>query len=179
MKARLIINPISGTGSKQGLDRYVADALSPLGWELETTYTQCHGDATRLAAEAVDMGYDAVLAAGGDGTVNETAAALCGSRTALGIIPCGSGNGLARHLGIPIDVREGVKVIHDHQPHPIDYATVNGMKFFCTFGVGFDAAVSAAFAEKKRRGMLTYLQSTFQTYAPVSYTHLTLPTIEP
>ncbi|ROT21600.1 diacylglycerol kinase family lipid kinase [Muribaculaceae bacterium Isolate-110 (HZI)] len=165
MKARLIINPISGTGSKRGLDRYVADALSPLGWELETTYTQCHGDATRLAAEAVDMGYDAVLAAGGDGTVNETAAALCGSRTALGIIPCGSGNGLARHLGIPIDVREGVKVIHDHQPHPIDYATVNGMKFFCTFGVGFDAAVSAAFAEKKRRGMLTYLQSTFQTYA--------------
>lgn len=75
MKARLIINPISGTGSKRGLDRYVADALSPLGWELETTYTQCHGDATRLAAEAVDMGYDAVLAAGGDGTVNETAAA--------------------------------------------------------------------------------------------------------
>ena len=167
MKARLIINPISGTGSKRGLDRYVADALSPLGWELETTYTQCHGDATRLAAEAVDMDYDAVLAAGGDGTVNETAAALCGSRTALGIIPCGSGNGLARHLGIPIDVREGVKVIHDHQPHPIDYATVNGMKFFCTFGVGFDAAVSEKFAKQKRRGKLSYIRSAISEY--VSY----------
>ena len=165
MKARLIINPISGTGSKEGLDRYVADRLSPLGWETETTYTQCHGDATRLAAEAVVRGYDAVFAAGGDGTVNETAAALCGSDTALGIIPCGSGNGLARHLGIPIDIREGVKIIHDHAPHAIDYATVNGMKFFCTFGVGFDAAVSAVFAEKKRRGILTYLQSTFETYA--------------
>ena len=165
MKARLIINPISGTASKAGLDRLVAEILSPAGWEFETVYTQCHGDATRLAAEAVAKGYDAVFAAGGDGTVNETADALCGSQTALGIIPCGSGNGLARHLGIPIDVREGLKVIHDESPHSIDYATVNGRKFFCTFGVGFDAAVSAAFAEKKRRGKLTYLQSTFQTYA--------------
>ena len=111
------------------------------------------------------MGYDAVFAAGGDGTINETADALCGSETSLGIIPCGSGNGLARHLGIPIDIREGVKVIHDEMPRSIDYATVNGRKFFCTFGVGFDAAVSAAFAEKKRRGKLTYIQSTFETYA--------------
>ncbi|WP_303037492.1 diacylglycerol kinase family protein, partial [uncultured Duncaniella sp.] len=72
MKARLIINPISGTASKAGLDRYVTDALSSCGWEIEVTYTQCHGDATRLAAEAVEMGYDAVFAAGGDGTINET-----------------------------------------------------------------------------------------------------------
>lgn len=165
MKARLIINPISGTGSKDGLDVCVSDMLKPLGWDIETTYTSCHGDATRLAAEAVSKGYDAVFAAGGDGTVNESAAALCGSSTALGIIPCGSGNGLARHLGIPIDIREGLKVIHDESPRCIDYATVNDMKFFCTFGVGFDAAVSAAFAEKKKRGKLTYLQSTFETYA--------------
>ncbi len=58
MKARLIINPISGTASKAGLDRYVTDALSSCGWEIEVTYTQCHGDATRLAAEAVEMGYE-------------------------------------------------------------------------------------------------------------------------
>lgn len=165
MKARLIINPISGTGSKEGLDRLVADTLSPLGWEIETTYTRAHGDATRLAAEAVALGYDAVFSAGGDGTVNESAAALCGSSTALGIIPCGSGNGLARHLSIPVDVREGLRIIASYPHRPIDYATVNGHKFFCTCGVGFDAAVSAAFAEKKRRGPLTYLQSTFQTYA--------------
>ena len=98
MKARLIINPISGTASKAGLDRYVTDALSSCGWEIEVTYTQCHGDATRLAAEAVEMGYDAVFAAGGDGTINETDDALGGSETSLGIIQCGSGNGLARHL---------------------------------------------------------------------------------
>lgn len=165
MKARLIINPISGTRSKAGLDRMVIDSLSPLGWEVEVVYTKGHGDATRLALSAIEKKCDAVLAAGGDGTINETAAALCGTGVVLGILPCGSGNGLARHLGIPIDLREGLKVIHENHPTDIDYATVNDRKFFCTCGVGFDAAVSAAFARKKTRGKFTYLQSTFETYA--------------
>lgn len=165
MKARLIINPISGTLSKAGLAEAVADALTPMGWEIETLYTRGHGDATRFARQAADNDFDVVLAAGGDGTVNETAAALCGTSTALGILPCGSGNGLARHLGIPIDPREGLKVILAGEHRPIDFATVNGRKFFCTFGVGFDAAVSAAFAQKKTRGKLKYIQSTFETYA--------------
>lgn len=165
MKARLIINPISGTRSKAGLDRMVIDSLSPLGWEVEVVYTKGHGDATRLALEAIEKKCDAVLAAGGDGTINETAAALCGTGVVLGILPCGSGNGLARHLGIPIDLREGLKVIHEDHPTDIDYATVNDRKFFCTCGVGFDAAVSAAFARKKTRGKFTYIQSTFETYA--------------
>ena len=164
-KARLIINPISGTRSKAGLDRMVMDTLSPLGWEIEVAYTKGHGDATRLAKSAIDGGCDTVLAAGGDGTINETAAALCGTGVVLGILPCGSGNGLARHLGIPIDLREGLKVILENHPSEIDYATVNGKKFFCTCGVGFDAAVSEAFAKKKTRGKLTYIQSTFETYA--------------
>lgn len=165
MKARLIINPISGTRSKAGLDRMVIDSLSPLGWEVEVVYTKGHGDATRLALSAIEKKCDAVLAAGGDGTINETAAALCGTGVVLGILPCGSGNGLARHLGIPIDLREGLKVIHEDHPADIDYATVNDRKFFCTCGVGFDAAVSAAFARKKTRGKFTYIQSTFETYA--------------
>lgn len=168
MKARLIINPISGTASKDGLDRLVIDTLSPLGWEIETTYTRAHGDATRLASEAVEAGCEAVFAAGGDGTVNEAAAALCGTPATLGIIPCGSGNGLARHLSIPVDIREGLRVISQCPRRAIDYATVNDRKFFCTCGVGFDAAVSAAFAEKKRRGPLTYIQSTIETYANYS-----------
>lgn len=173
MKVRLIINPISGTASKEGLAESVAQAVAPMGWELETVYTKCSGDATRLAAEAVAQGCEAVLAAGGDGTINETAAALCGKNATLGIIPCGSGNGLARHLGIPVDIREGIKVIARAETRSIDYATVNRKKFFCTFGVGFDAAVSEAFARKKTRGPLSYLQSTletFNTYEPELYT---------
>ncbi|MCM1162833.1 MAG: diacylglycerol kinase family lipid kinase [Muribaculaceae bacterium] len=174
MKARLVINPISGTRSKEGLDKYVLEQLSPSGWEIDTCFTHGRGDATRLALEAASAGCDAVFAAGGDGTVNEIAAALCGKQTALGIIPCGSGNGLARHLGITIDIREGVKVIAENSPHAIDYATVNDRKFFCTFGVGFDAAVSEAFAEKKKRGKLTYIQSTFETYAHYRPEHYTI-----
>lgn len=165
MKVRLIINPISGTRNKAGLDRMVIDSLSPLGWEVEVVYTKGHGDATRLALSAIEKNCDTVLAAGGDGTINETAAALCGTGVVLGILPCGSGNGLARHLGIPVDLREGLRVILENHPVDIDYATVNERKFFCTCGVGFDAAVSAAFALKKTRGKFTYLQSTFETYA--------------
>ena len=173
-KVRLIINPISGTRSKTGLDRMVIDALGPLGREVEVAYTKGHGDATRLALSAVEKGCETVLAAGGDGTINETAAALCGTGVVLGIIPWGSGNGLARHLGIPVDIKESLKIIIENHAMDIDYATVNDRKFFCTCGVGFDAAVSEAFARKKTRGKLTYIQSTFQTYANYEPEHYTI-----
>ena len=173
-KVRLIINPISGTRSKTGLDRMVIDTLGPLGREIEVAYTKGHGDATRLALSAVEKGCETVLAAGGDGTINETAAALCGTGVVLGIIPCGSGNGLARHLGIPVDIKESLKIIIENHAMDIDYATVNDKKFFCTCGVGFDAAVSEAFARKKTRGKLTYIQSTFQTYANYEPEHYTI-----
>lgn len=173
-KVRLIINPISGTRSKTGLDRMVIDTLGPLGREIEVAYTKGHGDATRLALSAVEKGCETVLAAGGDGTINETAAALCGTGVVLGIIPCGSGNGLARHLGIPVDIKESLKIIIENHAMDIDYATVNDKKFFCTCGVGFDAAVSEAFARKKTRGKLTYIQSTFQTYASYEPEHYTI-----
>ncbi len=173
-KARLIINPISGTRNKAGLDRLVTDALRPLGWDVEVAYTKGHGDATRLAGTAIEKGYETVIAAGGDGTINETAEALCGTGVVLGILPCGSGNGLARHLGIPIDIREGLKVILENHATDIDFATVNDKKFFCTCGVGFDAAVSEAFAKKKTRGKLTYIQSTFETYATYKPEHYTI-----
>lgn len=164
MKALLIINPISGTHKKDGLEAYVREQLESGGWKIDAEMTKCHGDATRLASEAVRQNYDAVLAAGGDGTVNETAAALRDTQTSLGIIPCGSGNGLARHAGIKIGIREGIDVIKENNIVAADYMTVNGRPCFCTFGVGFDAAVSEAFARKKTRGKLTYIQSTFETY---------------
>lgn len=87
MNALLIINPISGTRKKDGLARFIIDRLSPLGWNIEAVSTRCHGDATRLAAQAAADGLHAVIAAGGDGTVNEIATALCHTETNLGIIP--------------------------------------------------------------------------------------------
>lgn len=169
----LIINPISGTNSKAGLPDMVEKALAPKGYGIEVSYTTCQGDATRLARMAVDRGYGGVLAAGGDGTINETAIALCGSPVPLGIIPAGSGNGLARHIGIPVDPRLSLKVIGQGHIVDCDYGTVNGRPFFCTFGVGFDAAVSHRFARQKRRGKLSYIRSAiseYVSYHPQTYT---------
>ncbi len=172
-KALLIINPISGTGNKKGLDERVTARLSATGIDVDTVWTKAAGDATNLAREAISAGYTMVLAAGGDrplpatvaaGTVNETAAALCGSNVTLGIIPCGSGNGLARHLNIPIDVYAAIEIIANGDAMTCDHCTVNGKPFFCTFGTGFDAAVSHKFAQSKHRGKMTYVKNTFNEY---------------
>ncbi len=172
MRALLVINPIAGTSRKKGLQELVTRRFRNMGWEVDVKLTQCHGDATRLAREAVDEGYDCVIAAGGDGTVNETAAALCDTGVALGIIPCGSGNGLARHLNIPVDVKEGLKVIRQNHIVDIDYGMIGDHHFFCTCGVGFDAAVSELFASKGTRGLATYLRSVveqYRGYKPAEY----------
>ncbi|MBD5229405.1 MAG: diacylglycerol kinase family lipid kinase [Bacteroidales bacterium] len=171
--AMLIINPISGTSKKKGLDSKVEKAMRNAGYNLDVRYTGCRGDATRLAAEAVEKGYEVVLAAGGDGTVNETAQALCETPVRFGIIPSGSGNGLARHIGIPISVDGALEVVGRGIVAQCDYGTVNRHPFFCTFGVGFDAAVSHNFAKQSKRGLFTYLKSAltqYINYRPDTYT---------
>ncbi len=169
----LIINPISGTGNKKGVARMVEQRFAALGFDVDVRMTGGRGDATRLAREAVDNGYRGVLACGGDGTVNETATALCGSSTALGILPAGSGNGLARHLGIPVDVESAIGIVASDNVVACDYGTVNEHPFFCTFGMGFDAAVSHRFARQSRRGLLSYVRSAVSEYLqfrPQTYT---------
>lgn len=169
----LIINPISGTGSKKGVVETVEQAMNACGHDVDVRLTGARGDATRLAGEAARKGYYGVLACGGDGTVNETARALCSTGTALGILPAGSGNGLARHLQIPVDISLALKVITADNVVDSDYGTVNGRPFFCTFGMGFDAAVSHRFARQSRRGMLSYVKSAISEYVqyrPQTYT---------
>ncbi|MDE5625045.1 MAG: diacylglycerol kinase family lipid kinase [Muribaculaceae bacterium] len=169
----LIINPISGTGSKKGVVEMVEQAMGACGHDVDVRLTGARGDATRLAGEAAAKGYHGVLACGGDGTVNETARALCGTETALGILPAGSGNGLARHLQIPVDIAMALKVIADGNVVDSAYGTVNGRPFFCTFGMGFDAAVSHRFARQSRRGILSYVKSAISEYVqyrPQTYT---------
>ncbi|MGN0207469.1 MAG: diacylglycerol/lipid kinase family protein, partial [Muribaculaceae bacterium] len=122
------------------------------------------GHATDLAKQAIKQGYYGVLAIGGDGTINEVAAALRDSDTALGIIPNGSGNGLARHLNIPIDVKRALEEINNDRIEQFDYCMANQHPFFCTCGVGFDAHVSAKFAESKKRGPMSYLKNTLVEY---------------
>lgn len=155
-----IINPISGTASKQDADRTIKRMGERYGYEVDIRFTTGPNDATRLAREAIELGYYGVIACGGDGTVNETASALCGSSVVLGIVPMGSGNGLARHLNVPINLRGAMRVIGENRVRNCDYATANDRPFFCTFGVGFDADVTEKFSHKPKRGLTRYLQAT-------------------
>ena len=113
-----------------------------------------------------------MVAIGGDGTVNEVARAIVHSKTALGIIPCGSGNGLARHLMIPMNIKRAIGIINRDEIHELDYGLINGHPFFCTCGMGFDAFVSQKFAEAGKRGPITYVENVLREglkYEPETY----------
>lgn len=171
-KLYLIINPISGTKSKKGLDSKLVDRLEKAGFDVTVGFTGGPGDATEMARQAAAEGYDGVLACGGDGTINETAKGLLGTGVPLGILPAGSGNGLARHLGIPVDARAACDIVAKRCVRDCDYGDVNGNPFFCTFGIGFDAAVSDRFAASPKRGRMTYVKSAlheFRHYNPLDY----------
>ncbi len=115
---------------------------------------------------------DIAVAVGGDGTVNEVAKELTHSTVALGIVPCGSGNGLARHLGLPMDPKGALRVISECHIHTLDYGLINGKAFFCTAGVGFDAFLSDKFNKSGKRGLLSYVENALLEgvkYEPETY----------
>lgn len=171
-KLRLIVNPVSGTCDKQRIVDKARKRIAAAGFAVEVTPTTCRGDATHLAQEGIAEGCDTIIAIGGDGTVNEVARALCGSEVALGIIPCGSGNGLARHLKIPMNVDGAIDTIIQHNVVDCDHCTINDIPFFCTFGVGLDAVVSNRFSHLSHRGFFSYIKSAiteYKHYAPETY----------
>jgi YegS/Rv2252/BmrU family lipid kinase len=134
------------------------------GYSLHTSFTDYPGHARVLTKQAIEQGAGYILAVGGDGTVNEVAAAMIHSDAVLGIIPKGSGNGLARELNIPMDARRAIEMIDRGNVITIDGCMANDRIFFTTCGVGFDAAVSHKFAHEKRRGSLTYVKNTIEEY---------------
>ncbi len=166
MKKKLcvIINPVSGTASKSKLPGLIKKMLSPDLFEVEMLKTEYAGHATGLTQQALDSGYDYIVAAGGDGTVNEIARTMVHSEAALGIIPLGSGNGLARDLGISMDTKKAIETIITQNTITIDYCKANDYAFFCTCGVGFDAIVSERFSEGKKRGPISYVKSAITEY---------------
>lgn len=173
MKHLVIINPASGRVSKHRIIPHIYHRFNELGLDFDMAFTEGPGHGREIAAKAAADGVDVVVACGGDGTVNEIASALTGTQTALGIIPTGSGNGLARHIGIPVDIDRSLKIIAQNDVIAADYCTANDRPFFCTFGVGFDAAVSERCAREKRRGIVMYLRNTINEYLkfnPEQYT---------
>jgi YegS/Rv2252/BmrU family lipid kinase len=167
-----VVNPISGVGKKDMLPEVVDKYISRETNEIEIILTEYAGHAFNIAKQKADEGVDIVVAVGGDGTVNEVARGLVESQTALGIIPCGSGNGLARHLMIPMDINKAIDIINRNEVHALDYGVINGMPFFCTCGMGFDAFISMKFAESGKRGKLSYLENVLKEglrYKPETY----------
>ena len=162
-----IINPLSGTTSaeqKKLLQDTFVRRANALGYDPDAVLTTHPGHATELAARAVERGLTRVLAIGGDGTINETAQALRRSATALGIVPIGSGNGLARHLGVPLNPMKAIERALTGRPVVIDSGEINEHPFFCTAGLGFEAYVAHAFARQPVRGLPTYVRTAFRAF---------------
>lgn len=167
-----IVNPISGNHHKDNIPQMIAEGIDSERFEAEILFTEYCGHAAKIAHECADKKVDIVVAVGGDGTVNEVARSLTHSDTALGIIPSGSGNGLARHLCIPMNIRKAINIINQCQIESFDYGVVNGIPFFCTCGMGFDAFISLKFAEAGKRGPITYVENVLMEglkYQPETY----------
>lgn len=172
-KVVFIINLKSGTSDKADMPQIIAETLDRNKFDYEIAVTEYAGHATEIASKAKDEGVDIAVAVGGDGTVNEVARGIVHSGTALGIIPCGSGNGLARHLLLPINARKAIEIINACEIRDLDYGVINDYPFFCTCGMGFDAFVSMKFAEAGKRGPITYIENVLREglkYKPETYT---------
>lgn len=167
-----IVNPVSGTQNKKTIIKLLSKKLDKSLYHWDIAYTEYSGHAAEIALDASASNIDIVVAIGGDGTVNEVARSLTHKSTALGIIPCGSGNGLARHLMIPMDPEGAIQILNQCCIKELDYGKINQIPFFCTCGMGFDAFVSSKFAEAGKRGLLTYVENTLREglkYKPDTY----------
>ena len=168
-RARFIVNPVSGISPHRDFAR-LASSVIGRAMDFDVVETSGPGHAEALARQAVADGCDLVVAVGGEGTVNEVGRGLLGQQaSALGIVPCGSGNGLARHLGLPLRPTRALHALLGAQIRSIDVGHINDRPFFCTSGLGFDAQVSREFARARRRGLRTYVAVTlreFRAYRP-------------
>jgi diacylglycerol kinase (ATP) len=170
-KALFIINPISGGKKKDDVPELIKKYLDAAKFEAVIVYSDGPAHARQIAKEAVNK-FDLIVAVGGDGTVNEVASAIVGTDTMLGIVPYGSGNGLARFLGISMNAPKAIRALNTSRVEVIDSAKVNGRPFFNMAGMGFDAHISEVFAKRRKRGFFTYLVSSiqeFNKYKPETY----------
>ena len=167
-----IVNPKSGVSNKKRVPQLVEKYIDRERYDHEIVYTQHAGHAVELAKDAAMRGIDVVVAVGGDGTLNEVGRGLVHTNTAMGVIPCGSGNGFARHLGMPMSIKGSIDFINKAEVTAIDYGKLNGHPFFCACGMGFDAKVSNDFANDGSRGPFTYIKTSlvdWVNYKPETY----------
>lgn len=159
-----IINPKSGK-TKQNISERINTLLSGSKVNYEIAFTEHKGHARELSRRAVINGFSNIVVAGGDGTIKEAAEPLVGKEQNLCILPCGSGNGLARILYIPLNIDEAIRGVLKWQPRKIDVCLANGKPFFCTAGIGFDAQIAQLFNNRGgKRGLLPYYFFAFRLF---------------
>jgi len=163
MKRKLlfILNPKAGKGGAVNLFDMIKSSV-PKEMEYSIEVFNDSAEFEKIISKLLSQSYTDAVAVGGDGTINSVAKNLVGTAITLGIIPQGSGNGLARTLGISMDSKESVKDVIKGEKMLIDHGTVNGIPFFCTSGVGFDAHIGNLFAQSKKRGLKSYVQITLR-----------------
>lgn len=163
-RALFVINKYSGGKYRPEVEGRIISVCKDLAIESDIEFTQSKGHAIELARTASANNFDVVFAVGGDGTVNEVAQGLVGTQTPMGILPKGSGNGLARHLGIPVDVKEALNILKNHSIIAMDTMRVNNNLSVNVSGIGFDGHIANLFANKANRGLLGYAQLTLREF---------------
>lgn len=155
---RFIINPISGIGKKNILPSLIQKHLDHTIFTHDIVFTKERGHARILSKQAAEEGIDIVCVAGGDGSVNEAGTALIDTKTALAILPTGSGNGIARHLGSSLKLKKVIQRLNEFQLDTIDTITLNSRKGIGVSGFGFDALIAKRFDDYHTRGFLSYVK---------------------
>lgn len=158
-KFLFILNPKAGKGKAFEIIELIKEHM-PSNMDLSIEMFSDSNEFERLMAKKHQ--FTDLIAAGGDGTINSVAKNLVGTTITLGIIPLGSGNGLARSLGVAMDTKEAIMQIVHGKRIKIDHGTVNGIPFFCTSGIGFDAHIGNLFAQSKKRGLQSYVKITLR-----------------
>lgn len=171
-KILFIINPIAGGKNKGNFKKIALQELDLTLFLPKFVFTEKVNHAEELAKDAINAGFDIVVAVGGDGTINEVAKVLVGTGLTLGIVPKGSGNGLARALYIPISEKLALQDLNKLKTKEIDVGYINEIPFFNMAGMGFDALISSRFSDMDVRGPLGYLKTVFTeitNYKPLDY----------
>lgn len=157
-KILFIINPISGTGKNRIVEKLIVQKLNRSIFDYEFVYTKAPKHATEMSRMAVNEGFEIVAAVGGDGSVNEVARSLIHTNSSLAILPCGSGNGTARHMKIPIDLNKAINIINRGKSKTIDTFKVNEEIAINTAGIGYTAHIAHKFSKLNKRGFKNYIK---------------------
>jgi diacylglycerol kinase (ATP) len=159
-----IVNPRSGIFSKDSINETISSNLDSSKYNYIIEFTERPGHAIELSRHYADTGVDTIIAVGGDGSVNEVAQGVVGTEVSLGIVPGGSGNGLAHFLKIPLNHKKAIDLINAGKTSKIDTGSINGLFFVSIAGIGFDGLVARRFSKENFRGFVAYLKVVAEVY---------------